>query len=55
MEMNKVEAVEVEKAVNEAEVIVRELSDLSLPWSAAAAANRSSLNNRLPRGEPSWK
>ena len=28
--MNKAEAVEVEKAVNEAEVIVRELSDLQL-------------------------
>ena len=28
--MNKVEVVEIEKAVNEAELIVRELSDLQL-------------------------
>ena len=30
MEMNKVEVVEIEKTVNEAELIVRELSDLQL-------------------------
>ena len=30
MEMNKVEVVEIEKTVNDAEVIVRELGDLEL-------------------------